>query len=62
MSPTLVHEPPRQALTATAAPRNLQVVAARSLQRRGGRFPYVTGEVRDIRVRLFFGSVALFSR
>ena len=47
----LVDEPPPQALAGHVGAEDLQVLAARSVQRRGDRFPDVTGEVRDLRVR-----------
>src|SRR5262245_27275971 len=47
----LVHESPPQALTGHVGAEDLQVLAARGLQRRGDRLPDVTGEVRDIRLR-----------
>src|SRR5215471_9712086 len=47
----LVHEPPLQALTGHVGAEDLQVLAARSLQCRADRFPDVTGEVRDTRLR-----------
>jgi hypothetical protein len=47
----LVDEPPPQALAGHVGTEDLQVLAARSVQRRGDRFPDVTGEVCDLRVR-----------
>ena len=45
----LVHESPLQALTGHVSAEDFEVLAARSVQCRGDRFPDVTGEVRDIR-------------
>src|SRR5215472_6286846 len=47
----LVDEPPLQALASDVGAEDLEVLAACSLQGGGDRFPDVTGEVRDIRVR-----------
>ena len=47
----LVDEPPLQALTGDVGAEDLQVLAARSVQCGGDRFPDVTGEDRDVRVR-----------
>src|SRR5438309_609151 len=45
----LVDEPPPQALAGHVGTEDLQVLAARSVQRGGNRLPDVTGEVRDLR-------------
>ena len=47
----LVDEPPLQALAGDVGAEDLQVLAARSVQRRGDRFPDVAREIRDLRVR-----------
>ena len=47
----LVDEPPSQALARHTGAEDLQVLAARSVQCGGNRFPDVTAEDRDIRVR-----------
>src|SRR6266700_4388856 len=47
----LVDEPPSQALAGDVGAEDLEVLAARGIQRGGDRFPDVTGEVGDIRVR-----------
>src|SRR6266516_6742667 len=47
----LVDEPSPQALAGHVGAEDLQVLAARGAARRGDRFPDVTGEERDRRVR-----------
>ena len=47
----LVDETPPQALAGHVGAEDLQVLAACGVQRRGDRFPDVTGEERDLRVR-----------
>ena len=47
----LVHEPPPQALTRHVSTDDFEVLAACGVQCRGNRFPDVTGEERDRRVR-----------
>ena len=47
----LVHESPPQALTGHVSTDDFEVLAACGVQCRGDRFPDVTGEERDRRVR-----------
>ena len=47
----LVDEPPPQALAGHVGAEDLQVLPARSVQRRGDRCPDIAAEERDLRVR-----------
>ena len=47
----LVDEPPPQALAGHVGAEDLQVLPARGVQCRGDRFPDITGEERDLRIR-----------
>jgi hypothetical protein len=47
----LVHESPLQALAGHVSAEDFEVLPSRGVQRRGDRFPDVTGEVRDLRGR-----------